>query len=70
MKNSDTFATVLVVLFAMLLALAAFSAIVDAVTKSSCLAAGYREASVDWAFNRYCVKRLDQTDLVVPFADR
>jgi hypothetical protein len=38
-------------------------------TDSACLRAGYRGASVDFAFNQYCVTRSDQTDLVLPLAE-
>lgn len=43
---------------------------VQMVTESQCLAAGYPSAKVSWAFDRYCIKRVDQTDVVVPFAQR
>ena len=36
-------------------------------TRSGCLAAGYPSARVDYARHRYCIKRVDQTDVVVPF---
>ncbi len=31
--------------------------------------AGYPDASVDIFLHRYCVKRVDQTDVVVPLSD-
>lgn len=36
------------------------------VTKRACLQAGYPGAQVSFALERYCVKRVDQTDIVVP----
>lgn len=33
---------------------------------SKCLAHGYPGHKADWALNQYCVKRVDQTDVVVP----
>jgi hypothetical protein len=35
-------------------------------TERACLKAGYREAHVDFTLNRYCVKRVEQTDVVIP----
>lgn len=32
----------------------------------ACLDAGYPEYKQDWRFNGYCLKRVDQTDVVVP----
>ncbi len=34
--------------------------------ETKCLRAGYSNARVTWDFQSYCVKRLDQTDVVVP----
>ncbi len=43
--------------------------VAQARTESACLRAGYPSASVDVFLNRYCVKRVDQTDIVVPLSD-
>lgn len=32
-----------------------------------CLEHGYKESRITWKFDRYCIKRLDQTDIVVPY---
>ena len=37
-------------------------------TEAECLRLGYREALIDWHYNRYCVVRIDQTDRVVPLS--
>ena len=37
--------------------------------QSRCLRAGYLSFRVDYRLNAYCVKRVDQTDVVVPLAD-
>lgn len=42
----------------------------QATTTSACLRAGYPTASVTWTLERYCIKRLEQTDVVVPFVER
>jgi hypothetical protein len=44
--------------------------ILNANVKSECLAAGYPNHEIDWSLNAYCIKRVNQTDVVVPFADR
>jgi hypothetical protein len=43
--------------------------VVQARTEAACLRAGYPGASVDVFLNQYCVKRVDQTDVVVPLED-
>jgi hypothetical protein len=42
---------------------------VDLNTKRKCLSLGYRDSQLSWAFDRYCVARVDQTDLVVPLSE-
>lgn len=37
---------------------------------SACLQAGYPQGKLDWKFKTYCVKRQDQTDIVVPLSGR
>lgn len=63
---------------ASLLAILAFGAIVafsiGAIYKrmeatSECLQAGYPSSRMDWQLKTYCVKRQDQTDIVVPLAE-
>lgn len=39
---------------------------VSASASKQCLAAGWPAAKVDYSLNQYCVKRVDQTDVVVP----
>jgi len=36
---------------------------------SACLQEGYPESKMDWQLKTYCVKRQDQTDIVVPLAE-
>jgi hypothetical protein len=38
--------------------------------RSECLRAGYPEYRIAMTLEAYCVKRLDQTDIVVPFSER
>ena len=37
---------------------------VGAVTQKGCLAFGYPSFKIDYTFSAYCVKRVDQTDVV------
>lgn len=37
-----------------------------AIVESECLSYGYPKGRVDMVFSGYCVKRVDQTDVVVP----
>jgi hypothetical protein len=36
---------------------------------SKCLAAGYTSSKVSWKLDAYCIKRVDQTDVVVPLGE-
>jgi hypothetical protein len=38
-------------------------------TEADCLAAGYTAAKIDYKFTEYCIKRIDQTDVVVRLKD-
>jgi hypothetical protein len=49
----------------LVVALAVFHARIDA----QCLRAGYPGSTYDYALNAYCVKRVDQTDVVVPLSE-
>jgi len=40
----------------------------EAMTKNACLKAGYPNSQVTFTFDRYCIQRVDQTDVVVPFS--
>ncbi len=46
-----------------------FVEIVKAGTRRQCLAAGYPQASQDWTLKGYCIKRVDQTDVVVALSE-
>lgn len=35
-------------------------------TQSACLGKGYPKGMIDWTLTSYCIKRVDQTDVVVP----
>ena len=39
---------------------------VDYTVKRDCLAAGYASHTVVFPFEGYCIKRVDQTDVVIP----
>lgn len=56
--------TLFTTLGVMLLAVVIFAG-AKARAQSACLAEGYAGAMVDWKFNAYCYKRVDQTDVVV-----
>ena len=38
----------------------------DKRAQRDCLARGWPRAQVDWALNKYCTARIDQTDVVRP----
>jgi hypothetical protein len=42
--------------------------VADVRADAACLRAGYPSARIDWSLNAYCVKRVDQTDVVVPLS--
>jgi hypothetical protein len=41
----------------------------EAALENQCAAAGYPSSKVTWTFDRYCIKRVDQTDVVVPLGE-
>lgn len=43
---------------------------IGASTSQHCLKAGFPQHQVTWNLDRYCIKRVDQTDVVVPFEKR
>ena len=43
--------------------------ILSAATEAACLAKGYKSGKVDFQYNEYCIKRVDQTDVVVNLYD-
>ena len=42
---------------------------VAAKTDADCKAKGWREGNVTWNLKRWCVTRIDQTDVVVPLSE-
>jgi hypothetical protein len=40
-----------------------------AVAKAQCLEAGWPRAQITWNLHRYCIKRVDQTDVVRPLSE-
>lgn len=55
--------------FAGVAAILVFLCIASFSAEQKCLAHGWPRAKVDWAFNAYCVKRIDQTDVVRPLKE-
>ena len=43
--------------------------VASANARKQCLAAGWPKAEVDYMLNTYCIKRVDQTDVVVPLKE-
>lgn len=39
-------------------------AVTETASQSACLARGFPNVVVTWSFTRYCVKRVEQTDVV------
>lgn len=60
---------ILAAVFAVSFAVALVRAPIEANLQSTCLERGYPSWQMSWDFSRYCVKRLDQTDVVVPLAE-
>ena len=67
-SESESPSGVLALIACAILVVKLAAGLVDWHTKRQCLAAGYmrHERSL---FTRYCVKRVDQTDVVIPFAE-
>lgn len=57
---------VIAAVVAILLAIIAVSIGMKVPGNAACLKAGYPTYTFDFKLNGYCVKRLDQTDVVVP----
>lgn len=69
MKKFEFEAAVLTGLFLIVaLGYAGASAVVHARSRAECLAAGYPTAYVTWKREAYCVRRVEQTDIVEPLA--
>lgn len=62
-------AAILAAVFAVSFAVALVRAPIEANLQATCLERGYPSSRMAWDFSRYCVKRLDQTDVVVPLAE-
>ena len=43
--------------------------VTQAYVTKACLERGYREGKFDFTFTMYCVKRVDQTDVVTPLEE-
>jgi len=50
----------------LIIAFAVFAGYERTVTKNACLRAGYPEAWVTPSLDKYCIKRVDQSDVVTP----
>ena len=48
----------------LLLSVAVFVQFNAAQTARSCLARGYPQSKIDWTLKGYCIKRVDQSDVV------
>lgn len=63
-QNRMVLAAFVVITIAVILVLGIFAA-----TNSACLRLGYAHARIDWTLSRYCVTRVNQTDIVVPLSE-
>jgi hypothetical protein len=61
------FVSGIVVLVILLLALS--MAVISLRTDAACLKHGWPGSSVTWNFNKYCIKRVNQTDVVISLSD-
>lgn len=60
---------VALVAIAFVLGLLVVGLVVSSRAEAQCLAAGYPGSSVTWNLRAYCVKRVNQTDVVVPLRE-
>lgn len=67
-RTDDVLPWLVMATVAVVIGVGAFTVVAKRQTEQRCLRAGYRDASVTWNLERYCVTRLDQTDVVVPLA--
>lgn len=64
--NIDKLVAFLLVVMAIMIVAMITYGVMGLYTESQCLKQGYRDSKVDWFLNQYCIKRVDQTDIVVP----
>jgi hypothetical protein len=57
------------IVFVLMITFVAVIGITSARLKAACLQAGYPAKELTWNFERYCVKRVDQTDIVIRLDD-
>lgn len=57
------------VILLLIIAIAGVQSVVTTVDNSICLAHGYREAKITMDFKGYCIKTVNQTDVVVPIGE-
>ena len=62
----DIFVIVGSILFVLFIGLGILFAVVWFHANIKCLEAGFRDTRIDFLLNAYCIKRVDQTDIVVP----
>jgi len=67
--NMNLFESLLSIVMAVLIAYMVAYAIVQAKNNVICLENGYKHTSLTWDFKGYCIKRVDQTDVVTALED-
>lgn len=48
---------------------AMYSAVIQGITEDLCAAKGWRDSKVTITFQRYCINRTDQTDIIKPLSE-
>jgi hypothetical protein len=69
-QTKEFFGGIAVTVMVVILTWAILLALFQANYERGCLLSGYKHGSIDFLFNGYCVTRVDQTDIVVPYSKR
>jgi hypothetical protein len=67
--NTDSFFTAVLVTAATIVSYVCFALIILATSEAQCLELGWPKARIDFRLNAYCIKRVNQTDVVRPLKD-
>lgn len=64
--TEKTLIIIVAAVFGLIFAWLVVMGIASANLAARCMALGYPNSSITTGFNRYCIKRVDQTDVVAP----
>jgi hypothetical protein len=69
MDYEDVFGGLMMFLFIALLFLAVLTGVKNVSNSNFCLSKGYPDSRITITFEKYCIKRVDQTDTVIKADD-